>query len=102
LLPAPPSTLLFPYTTLFRSPNDQVGRGLTDHYLDFVVGRCGTYTGSSKGPASAARVDYPGYGAFEQAGVGPGLAAQGMTSSASRSEEHTSELQSPDHLVCRL
>jgi choline dehydrogenase-like flavoprotein len=65
------------------NPNDQVGRGLTDHYLDFVVGRLGTYTGSSKGPASAARVDYPGFGGLEQAGVGPGLAAQGLTSSAS-------------------
>jgi len=65
------------------NPNDQVGRGLTDHYLDFVVGRLGSYAGSSKGPASAARVDYPGFGGLEQAGVGPGLAAQGMTSSAS-------------------
>src|SRR5207244_2248736 len=55
----------------------------TDHYLDFVVGRLGTYTGSSKGPASAARVDYPGFGGLEQAGVGPGLAAQGLTFSAS-------------------
>src|SRR5438552_6000924 len=26
----------------------------------------------------------------------------GFTADASRSEEHTSELQSPDHLVCRL
>src|SRR5258708_9694564 len=26
----------------------------------------------------------------------------GMVNSGSRSEEHTSELQSPDHLVCRL
>src|SRR5947208_8139416 len=29
---------------------------------------------------------------------GVGLASRGL----SRSEEHTSELQSPDHLVCRL
>src|SRR3989440_8342681 len=29
---------------------DQVGRGLTDHYLDFVVGRFAHYQGSSKGP----------------------------------------------------
>src|SRR5438552_14864703 len=27
---------------------------------------------------------------------------QGVGAAASRSEEHTSELQSPDHLVCRL
>src|SRR5207244_7801866 len=29
-------------------------------------------------------------------------AAEGATAVAGRSEEHTSELQSPDHLVCRL
>jgi choline dehydrogenase-like flavoprotein len=63
------------------NPNDQVGRGLTDHYLDFVVGRLPRYTGSSKGPTSAARVDYPGRGCLEQAGVSPGLQAQGFTTS---------------------
>src|SRR5207244_12927927 len=31
-----------------------------------------------------------------------GLAVEGDRSRRSRSEEHTSELQSPDHLVCRL
>jgi choline dehydrogenase-like flavoprotein len=61
------------------NPNDQVGRGLTDHFLDYVVGRLPTYTGSSKGPASAARADFPGFGCFEQAGVPPGLQAQGLT-----------------------
>src|SRR5258708_30351520 len=32
----------------------------------------------------------------------PGFRARGVAGSPSRSEEHTSELQSPDHLVCRL
>jgi choline dehydrogenase-like flavoprotein len=63
------------------NPNDQVGRGLTDHYLDFVVGRFTHYTGHSKGPASAARADFPGYGCIEQAGAVPGLQAQGLTDS---------------------
>src|SRR5258708_31571177 len=35
-----------------------------------------------------------------EAGLGVGLWAGGVV--ALRSEEHTSELQSPDHLVCRL
>src|SRR3954451_16483729 len=48
------------------NPNDQVGRGLTDHYLDYLVGRFTTYTGSSKGPTSAARLDFPGFGGLEQ------------------------------------
>jgi choline dehydrogenase-like flavoprotein len=63
------------------NPTDEVGRGLTDHYLDFVVGRFARNTGSSKGPTSAARADFPGYGSIEQAGVGPGLQAQGLTDS---------------------
>jgi choline dehydrogenase-like flavoprotein len=53
------------------NPNDQVGRGLTDHFLDAVVGVMPFYTGSSKGPGSAARVDFPGYGALECAGDPP-------------------------------
>jgi choline dehydrogenase-like flavoprotein len=60
------------------NPNDQVGRGLTDHYLDVVVGRLPRYTGSSKGPTSAARADFPGYGSIEQVGLTPGLQAQAL------------------------
>src|SRR5215510_243394 len=63
------------------NPNDQVGRGLTDHYLDFVIGRFARYTGSSKGATSAARADFPGYGSIEQVGTAPGLQAQGVTDS---------------------
>jgi GMC oxidoreductase len=63
------------------NPNDQVGRGLTDHYLDFVVGRFTHFTGSSRGATSAARADFPGYGCIEQAGVAPGLQAQGLSDS---------------------
>jgi choline dehydrogenase-like flavoprotein len=63
------------------NPNDQVGRGLTDHYLDLVVGRLPHYTGSSKGATSAARADFPGYGCIEQVGVAPGLQAQGLSDS---------------------
>jgi choline dehydrogenase-like flavoprotein len=38
-------------------------------------------TNSSKGPASAARVDFPGYGGLEGIGLPPGLQAQAMTAS---------------------
>src|SRR5258708_21060963 len=34
--------------------------------------------------------------------IGTGLGPLGFTKRPDRSEEHTSELQSPDHLVCRL
>jgi choline dehydrogenase-like flavoprotein len=55
------------------NPNDWVGRGFTDHYFDWVIGVLPRYTGSSKGPGSAARVDYPGRGGLENVGVPPAL-----------------------------
>jgi choline dehydrogenase-like flavoprotein len=61
----------------FRSglpnPNDWVGRGLTDHHLDWVIGRMPYYTGSSKGANSSARIDVPGRGSIENVGLGPAL-----------------------------
>ena len=63
------------------NPNAWVGRGLTHHFLDVVVGRFSRYTGSSKGPASAARADFPGRGGLEQVGITPGLQAQTLASS---------------------
>jgi choline dehydrogenase-like flavoprotein len=53
------------------NPNRWVGRGLTEHHFDFVVGLMPYYTGSSKGPSSAARCDYPGRGILENFGVPP-------------------------------
>src|SRR5258708_10940864 len=75
----PPRSTLFPYTTLFRSvenPQDLATIRLTD-----LGSRCCEF-----------RNRYPQttYALWEQIRIG------------SRSEEHTSELQSPDHLVCRL
>src|SRR5258708_38948503 len=68
----PPRSTLFPYTTLFRSLN----RGVAD-------------------VTSARRfLDTPLTGLYAPELL-PGV-------EAARSEEHTSELQSPDHLVCRL
>jgi choline dehydrogenase-like flavoprotein len=76
------------------NPDDQVGRGLTDHHLDFVVGRLARYTGSSKGATSAARADFPGYGCIEQTGIAPGLQAQGLTDSLEpRSRLHGARLK---------
>src|SRR5258708_29720863 len=40
---------------------------------------------------------------FQELGrVSPGFEPEHILTTAERSEEHTSELQSPDHLVCRL
>src|SRR5262245_62222035 len=70
----PPRSTLFPYTTLFRSSRNDRG-------------------------ARAAAGDHRGPGIQPERGPLP-LGA--MTSGAVRSEEHTSELQSLRHLVCRL
>src|SRR5258708_23121704 len=75
----PPRSTLFPYTTLFRSVGDQARLLLIKHAVPY-----------------AAHVQY-GRGAANHA-------VQLMCAQLlqQRSEEHTSELQSPDHLVCRL
>src|SRR2546422_2303249 len=77
----PPRSTLFPYTTLFRSPQvilithiEQVREG-----LDRVI-----------------RVD------FDPARGTSVVRDDTATLGATRSEEHTSELQSRLHLVCRL
>jgi choline dehydrogenase-like flavoprotein len=53
------------------NPNGWVGRGLTDHHFDTVIGVMPFDTDSSKGPGSAARVDFPGYGMLENTGATP-------------------------------
>jgi choline dehydrogenase-like flavoprotein len=58
------------------NPNDWVGRGLTDHHFDLILGRLGRDSGASRGPSSAARADFPGHGSLEQVGTTPGGIAQ--------------------------
>src|SRR2546422_6986482 len=70
----PPRSTLFPYTTLFRSP-DLRGMGLSSH---------------------------PAGGYDKKAQAGDVAAVLDTLKIDKRSEEHTSELQSRLHLVCRL
>src|SRR5207302_4367245 len=53
------------------NPNSWVGRGFTDHYFDWIIGLMPHDIGSSKGPGSGARCDFPGYGGLEQVGLPP-------------------------------
>jgi choline dehydrogenase-like flavoprotein len=53
--------------------NGWVGRGLTDHHLDWVFGVFDEYTGNAKGAGSNARVDYPGHGGIENICLPPAL-----------------------------
>src|SRR2546422_6878655 len=77
----PPRSTLFPYTTLFRSEAHHLaGRGEQVHRLEWQRFR--------------GRRCEPGEGARD------GVEAVDLRQD--RSEEHTSELQSRLHLVCRL
>src|SRR3712207_8321820 len=75
----PPRSTLFPYTTLFRSLPERVaplGVIPNDHTIPPVLGRLQHVRGAVEHVLAAGRGD--------------------------RSEEHTSELQSRQYLVCRL
>src|SRR2546421_2701623 len=82
----PPRSTLFPYTTLFRSLLGVVERGV-------VV----LPTEGPQQEASGGRSDL-----IQAAGVGAACNRSDLPPDASRSEEHTSELQSRSDLVCRL
>src|SRR3989449_2834390 len=86
----PPRSTLFPYTTLFRS------RQLTNRG-DYITGirRHGFLV--TNPPPNARREFRPA----APAAALP-LGARARPSPRRRSEEHTSELQSRLHLVCRL
>src|SRR5947208_13153300 len=70
----PPRSTLFPYTTLFRS-----------HRIKCLF-----------------RLQINRLQRFHKRGYGLHCGANDYRFAPQRSEEHTSELQSPDHLVCRL
>ncbi|MFL5781204.1 MAG: GMC family oxidoreductase N-terminal domain-containing protein [Thermoleophilaceae bacterium] len=63
------------------NPNDWVGRGYTDHYFEWLTGVMPYRTGSSKGPGSGARLDFPGRGALMNVGLPPALQAFSSTMS---------------------
>src|SRR3712207_7146321 len=75
----PPRSTLFPYTTLFRSAAAEKVSGAI---LDLCITHGGAITGEH--------------------GVGVDKAAYMPKMFTDRSEEHTSELQSRQYLVCRL
>src|SRR5438552_17674966 len=76
MVPRPPRSTLFPYTTLFRSQEIFASYGFGEIRL-------------------------PIFETTDLFARSIGLETD-VVSKEMRSEEHTSELQSPDHLVCRL
>src|SRR3712207_8603946 len=86
----PPRSTLFPYTTLFRSGDSRPGqRGQA------VAGAEGPAGEVAAGAAPPVRREER-----QRDGAHQGLYTRGLR--AGRSEEHTSELQSRQYLVCRL
>src|SRR5256885_13338564 len=76
----PPRSTLFPYTTLFRSGRSRSG---------------GTFSSANVPCSTSTRP----WGIERSSVTPPGYTAARR---CRRSEEHTSELQSPCNLVCRL
>src|SRR5436309_12682060 len=90
MIPRPPRSTLFPYTTLFRSRNS-VTRTTTACFepaLDYVVVKIPRWDLKKFRSASS--------------DLGSGMKSVGEVMAIGRSEEHTSELQSRENLVCRL
>src|SRR2546426_7737003 len=76
----PPRSTLFPYPTLFRSVSHA----------------------ASAAPSRHSRVSVGATAEALNHGAMPNSSAAASTARTRRSEEHTSELQSPCNLVCRL
>src|SRR5437762_5896480 len=74
----PPTPTLFPYTTLFRSVDTGPDGDSDPERTLATIQTASAQTASARAPSAQ------------------------PASSAARSEEHTSELQSPMYLVCRL
>src|SRR5256885_12798784 len=87
----PPRSTLFPYTTLFRSPR-AVGAALYHHRAADRRNRGATWRGGRR-RSRCQNVNPTEEGNMRNLKT---IAA------TARSEEHTSELQSPCNLVCRL
>src|SRR5256885_3362774 len=91
----PPRSTLFPYTTLFRSHHET--RTRAEHAVR--LSQPGVQIREVPDPECAHGAVEPAVGEGERQRIGAdGTGAGGLP----RSEEHTSEFQSPCNLVCRL
>src|SRR2546427_5720354 len=79
----PPRSTLFPYTTLFRSERREVGNAIASIDVSHLV---------ETHPITS----------MTDVLVGKAAGVQVLPGNLTRSEEHTSELQSQSNLVCRL
>src|SRR3712207_8401818 len=92
----PPRSTLFPYTTLFRSYGCAIGE-VGGKLYGLVSSKTGTIR-QFELTAGATTVTGKAVRDMQLGGQVEGIEIDG----ANRSEEHTSELQSRQYLVCRL
>src|SRR3712207_8631303 len=90
----PPRSTLFPYTTLFRSVQQLDARGLGEHLARGM-------RGAVESGGAVADLAGPRLGVVHQVLQRLPLGVD-RHHQHRRSEEHTSELQSRQYLVCRL
>src|SRR5207244_9720780 len=96
---SPPRSSLFPYTTLFRSQANEMIDAMFRPFNMAVEHR-----------GVRSQPEFVGFAMRLQPVLGRRFIFANLRANirmenlrpAARSEEHTSELQSPDHLVCRL
>src|SRR5687768_17740978 len=93
MLRRPPRSTLFPYTTLFRSVGDDACYNLTSEDCSWVIDTGASYH-------LTANKEY--FSTYTSGNFGCVRMGNDGASKIIRSEEHTSELQSRLHLVCRL
>src|SRR3712207_7752191 len=91
----PPRSTLFPYTTLFRSGADPEREA-----EDADLAHCVTEADRKEEREDGLRADQLAHGS--QHGRCPLPLEPSTRAATRRSEEHTSELQSRQYLVCRL
>src|SRR5205809_6081823 len=99
MTPRPPRSTLFPYTTLFRSEDNRIEARQTQHWLGAA--------GDGAFEVEWVETLHLGIVRLAKSGFDIVLVDLNLPDSSGlepfiRSEEHTSELQSRLHLVCRL
>src|SRR5438552_9422055 len=94
LLQTPPRSTLLPYTTLFRSLLLDAATQITSCPSLLITSGTRPWLTQAREQSTPLR--------NSRASVHVGHIVVHGENILERSEEHTSELQSPDHLVCRL
>src|SRR5207244_6521230 len=100
--PRPLDLTLFPYTTLFRSRREQLLEERSDCSLAFQLARHVEGHHTVRVEVDQGGVEAPVHGLPALGGQLARALDRVAQPLRGRSEEHTSELQPPDHLVCRL